>query len=39
MNFLYSAYIITWVIHIGYLSWLARGYGRLREEISELEKE
>jgi CcmD family protein len=39
MNFLYSAYIVTWVIHIAYLVWLARGYSNLREEVSELEKE
>jgi CcmD family protein len=39
MNFLLSAYIVTWVIHIAYLSWLGRGYSNLRQEISELEKE
>lgn len=39
MHFLYSAYIVTWVIHIAYLGWLANGYRRLREETSELEKE
>ena len=38
MNFLYTAYISTWVIHIGYLTYLARRYSRLRREMEELNK-
>ena len=38
MNFLYAAYIATWVIHIGYLGILAIRYSRLRKEIDELKK-
>ena len=36
MSYLYAAYIITWVIHIAYLSSLLRRYVRLRREIQEL---
>lgn len=36
MSYLYAAYIITWVIHIAYLSSLVRRYARLRREIQEL---
>ncbi len=38
MRFLYAAYAATWVIHIGYLLILTRGYKRLRDEIEELRK-
>ncbi len=36
MSYLYAAYIITWAIHIAYLSSLVRRYARLRREIQEL---
>jgi len=39
MNFLYAAYIATWVIHIGYLTHLLRRYTRLKAEVEELKKE
>jgi hypothetical protein len=35
MNYLYSAYIATWAIHIAYLVTLVRRYTRLRDEIAE----
>ena len=38
MNYLYAAYIATWVIHIGYLGHLLRSYTRLRDEVEELKK-
>jgi hypothetical protein len=38
MNFLYSAYAATWIIHITYLGILVRRYQRLRVEIEELKK-
>ncbi|HZQ70087.1 MAG TPA: CcmD family protein [Terriglobales bacterium] len=38
MNFLYAAYAVTWVIHIGYLTTLVRRYARLKKEIAELKK-
>jgi len=38
MNYLYAAYIATWVIHIVYLSTLVRRYARLRDEIAELKR-
>ncbi|HXW90082.1 MAG TPA: CcmD family protein [Terriglobales bacterium] len=38
MSYLYAAYIITWAIHIAYLSSLARRYARLRREIQELKR-
>jgi CcmD family protein len=36
--FLYAAYIVTWVIHVVYLSTLVRRYARLKQEIKELER-
>lgn len=38
MNYLYAAYIATWVIHIAYLGYLLRNYTRLRNEVEELKK-
>ncbi len=38
MNYLYTAYAAVWIIHIVYLSSLARRYGRLRDEIKSLGK-
>ena len=36
MNYLYAAYIATWLIHIGYVLTLTRRYNRLKEEAKEL---
>ncbi len=38
MNFLYAAYAVTWIIHIGYLTTLVRRYSRLKKEIKELKR-
>lgn len=38
MNFLYTAYAATWIIHIIYLATLVQRYKRLRNEIDELRK-
>jgi CcmD family protein len=38
MNFLYAAYAVTWLIHIGYLATLMRRYSKLKREIRELKK-
>jgi CcmD family protein len=38
MNFLYTAYAVTWFIHIGYLATLVRRYSKLKKEIGELKK-
>ena len=38
MNFLYAAYAVTWVIHIGYLTTLVRRYSKLKREIQELKR-
>lgn len=38
MNFLYTAYAVTWIIHIGYLATLVRRYSKLKREIRELKK-
>jgi CcmD family protein len=35
MSYLYAAYIVTWAIHIAYLSTIMRRYARLRKEIEE----
>jgi CcmD family protein len=36
MNYLYAAYIATWLIHLGYLGTLLRRYARLKKETEEL---
>jgi CcmD family protein len=38
MKFLYAAYAITWLIHIGYLAIIATRYKRLQREVQELNK-
>ena len=38
MNFLYAAYAVTWIIHIGYLTTLLRRYSKLKREIQELKR-
>ncbi len=38
MNYLYAAYAATWIIHVSYLTILARRYARLRKEIDDLKK-
>lgn len=38
MKFLYAAYIITWVVLLGYIGILARGFRRLQDEIRDLER-
>ncbi len=37
-HYLYAAYAATWIIHIAYLSILARRYARLRREVQQLKK-
>ncbi|HXY16458.1 MAG TPA: CcmD family protein [Terriglobales bacterium] len=39
MSYLYAAYVITWLIHIGYLGTLVRRYSRLRNEMEELKRQ
>jgi hypothetical protein len=36
MKFLYAAYIVTWLIHIGYLATVVARYNRLRKHVDEL---
>jgi len=38
MNFLYAAYISTWIIHLSYVGILLRRYLRLKHEVEELKK-
>jgi len=38
MTYLYAAYAATWIIHIAYLTLLARRYNRVRRELEELKK-
>ncbi len=39
MTFLYAAYAVTWLIHIGYLAVLTARARRLREEAEQLRRE
>jgi len=39
MSYLYAAYIVTWLIHLGYIGTLVQRYSRLRREMQELERE
>ena len=36
--YLYAAYAATWIIHVGYLTTIARRYAKLRREIKSLNK-
>ena len=38
MNYLYAAYVITWVVLIGYIAILGRGFKRLQEDLRDLER-
>ena len=38
MNYLYTAYVVTWVVHILYLFYLSQRAARLREEALDLER-
>ena len=38
-DFLYAAYIVTWVVHITYLAVLGRKAARLRREIEDLKRQ
>ena len=38
MNFLYAAYIATWIIHGTYLAILVRKYSRIRREMESLKR-
>ena len=37
-HFLYAAYIVTWLIHIGYILYLTSRTRRLSQEIGDLER-
>ena len=37
-NYLFAAYIVTWVIHLTYVGILLRKYSRLKDEITDLRK-
>lgn len=37
-NYLFAAYIVTWVIHIGYILILSGRARRIRDEARELER-
>jgi len=36
IKYLIAAYAATWLIHLGYLGILARGYKQVRKELEEL---
>jgi hypothetical protein len=38
MSYLYAAYIIVWVVLIGYIGILTVGFKKVAEEMKELEK-
>ena len=38
-DYLYAAYIVTWVVHITYLAVLGRKAARLRREIEDLKRQ
>ncbi|HTT22635.1 MAG TPA: CcmD family protein [Candidatus Sulfotelmatobacter sp.] len=39
VKFLFAAYVATWLIHIFYISTIARRFSRLRQQLRELGKE
>ena len=38
VKFLFAAYIATWVIHLIYISTIARRFSKLRQQLKELGK-
>ncbi len=38
MKYLYAAYIITWVVLIGYIVILTVGFKRLQDDVRDLER-
>ena len=38
MNFLYTAYAATWIIHLVYVVTLVRRYGRVKNDLDELKR-
>ncbi|HVM91590.1 MAG TPA: CcmD family protein [Terriglobales bacterium] len=36
--YLFAAYAVTWLIHIGYLTTIVRRYSRLKREVDELNR-
>ena len=38
IKFLFAAYIATWVIHVGYITYLVRSFKKLRHELKEITK-
>jgi len=36
--YLFAAYAVTWLIHIAYLTTIARRYSRLKREVDELKR-
>ncbi|MBV8051638.1 MAG: CcmD family protein [Acidobacteriaceae bacterium] len=39
MSYLYAAYAITWLIHLGYIGTLVRRYSRLQRELQDLKRD
>jgi len=37
-QYLYAAYVVTWVVHIAYLGYLARKAARVRREVEDLKR-
>ena len=37
-GYLFAAYAVTWIIHIGYISTIVSRYARLKREIADLNK-
>jgi len=38
VKFLFAAYVATWVIHLFYISTIARRFSKLRQQLKELGK-
>lgn len=38
ITYMWAAYIVTWVVHIGYLAYLTARANRLKRDIEELNK-
>jgi CcmD family protein len=38
IKYLFAAYAATWLIHLGYLAILARGFKQVRKELEEVSR-
>ena len=39
IKYMWAAYIVTWLVHLGYLGYLTARAGKVRREVEELKRQ